>query len=376
MRSLFAAVLASLVTGLSFVSVGSARAATSDLVVHVYDIGQGSCVLIECPGDLPILVDCGKMGTGGGSIRAAARKINTVLDDYRDTYQPLRVILSHPDLDHYSLLSSRDDQDRYLLDPGKVRHVYFGGDYGDFGAAKAWISKAHERLSWPSAPYPGGRPCTTSSRISCLRPNEVAWGSIRSVACGRAKIDLLTANAQAYYQRHREEFPGTDWKSDGRKNGDSAVVRVTYEGVSFVVTGDAQEMTERLILANAQAAGQSLGGAGFLFGSHHGAQTHGSNGEDWIRATSPRFGIFSSNLGGGHGHPTCLVMGRFDTEADTSLADAPARSMPVRCDKEASPRSFHNKFLVTEATGDINITVRSGEQPMIICEKPGAACAW
>lgn len=355
---------------------GQARATTSDLIVHVYDIGQGSCVLIECPGDLPILVDCGKMKVGGGSIQAAGRKINEVLDGYSDYYQPLRVILSHGDLDHYSLLGTRNDQGRFLLDPGKVRDVYFGGAFADYGSARGWMDEVHRSLSSPRRPYPVTRPCNTAARISCLRPNEVAWGSIRRMSCGAAKVDLLTVNAQAYYRGHPEEFVGTDWLSDGRKNGDSAVVRVSYGGVSFLLTGDAQEMTERLIQRNAQAAGVSLARTGFLFGSHHGARTHGSNGEDWIKATSPRLAVFSSNFGGGHGHPTCEVVTRVDVADDLDMADAPDGGMAVRCDKETSPRTFKNKILVTEATGDITVTVPANGAAMIACSKVTKACAW
>lgn len=369
----FAAALAGLV-GLGATPPTYAQA--PELAVHVYDIGQGSCVLIECPDDLPILVYCGKMATGGGSIASAARKINTVLDGYRGYYQPLRVILSHADLDHYSLLKERDERGRYLFDPGKVRQVYFGGRFADYGEARGWINAAHRSLSWPKRDYPVDRPCWTNARISCLRPNENAWGAIRAVSCGAAKIDLLTANAQQYYLAHRGDFPGTDWRSDGNKNGDSAVVRVTYGGVSFIVTGDAQEMTEQLALHNARTAGVDLAGAAFLFGSHHGARTHGSNGVEWIRATSPRFAVFSSNLGGGHGHPTCDVVQRFDDEADAAMADAPRGGMSVRCDRSSSPQTFRNRFLVTEATGDITIRVAEDRPPQLGCAKDAPACSW
>lgn len=355
-------------------SPASARA--SDLIVHVYDIGQGSCVLIECPDDLPILVDCGKMKGGGGTIEAAARKINTVLDGYRDYYQPLRVILSHADVDHYSLLSGRDARQRRLLDPGKVRQVYFGGRYEDYGAAKAWISEAHQRLSFPSVAYPANRPCDDPNlRISCLTPNETAWGTVRGISCGTATIDLLTANAQAYYQANPTEFPGARWKSDGNKNADSAVVRVTYQGVSFIMTGDAQGITERMVMRNADASGVSLAGTGFLFASHHGADTHDSSGADWITATSPRNVVFSSNEGGGHGHPRCLTVRRFDDIDDAGLSDAPD-GMDVPCDAGPGQTRFRNKFLITEANGDIMVTVSSTAPPAIECARMTKACAW
>jgi beta-lactamase superfamily II metal-dependent hydrolase len=351
-----------------------ALAATPNLIVHVYDVGQGSCVLVECPDDLPILIDCGKMGSGG-DVTGAARKINAVLDGYGGQYQPLRVILSHGDVDHYSLLSAKDTRGRSLLDPKRVRQVYFGGAYADYGAAKSWINAAHRSLSFPPKDYPPDRPCDDPSlRISCFQPNETAWGSIRGVACGPAKLDLLSANAQAYYRAHPNQF-GADWESDGRKNADSAVVRVSYDGVSFIFPGDAQEITEQMILRNAQAAGVSLAGTGFLFGSHHGARLDGSNGAAWIAGTAPRNVVFSANLGGRHGHPTCTVVLRFDTLADVSLTDAPG-AMPVRCDRELEPRNFKNRFLVTEATGDITITVQAGRPPTVICDKPTKGCAW
>jgi len=362
--------------GLSGVPWTANAATPSDLIVHVYDIGQGSCVLVECPEDLPILVDCGKMKGGGGTIETAARKINRVLDDYREYYQPLRVILSHGDVDHYSLLGGRDAQGRRLLDPGKARQIYFGGQYGDYGAAKAWISEAHERLSFPSVSYPVSRPCDDASfKISCLTPNEVSWESVRGVSCGKAKIDLLTANAQAYYRANPNEFSGPAWKSDGNKNADSAVVRITYQGVSFILTGDAQEITERMVIRNAETSGVVLTGTSFLFGSHHGADTHGSNGTAWIEATRPRNVVFSSNEGGGHGHPRCTTVRRFEEVDDAGLSDA-LGGMKVPCDAGPGQSDFRNKFLVTETTGDITITVSAVAAPRIECAKESKACEW
>lgn len=353
----------------------------NDLIVHVYDIGQGSCVLIECPDDLPILIDCGKMKGGGGTIQAAAAGINAVLAGY-DEARPLRVILSHGDLDHYSLLGTKDDG-RYLIDPEKVRTVYFGGAYADYGTAKAWISAVDSNLT-PARPNTATGPCDTPAAVSCLLPNETRWGSVRQIACGKAKIDLVTVNAQAYYTTHRAEFPVTPWKSDGRKNGDSAVVRIRFGATSFVLTGDAQEMTERLAIVNATRAGLPLTGTTFLFGSHHGAKTHGSNGMDWIDgadgvnwidATSPSVVIFSSNLEGDHGHPTCAVVSRFDSAVYPGGGRMTAISggLPVRCDKEPAPRTFGHRFLVTEANQNIRVTVTK-TSVTVACAVVTAAC--
>lgn len=374
--------LVAVIVGLTVALIGlsatpaRARAQSANLVVHIYDIGQGSCVLVECPGDLPILIDCGKLGGGGGTLQAAGRKINAVLDGYRDYYQPLRVMLSHPDKDHYRLLTETDDQDRPLLDPGKVRQVYFGGQFADYGEARDWIDAAHRRLSFPSRPYPAGRPCDDPTfRISCLVPNETAWGKVRGVACGTATIDLLTVNAQAYYWTHRAEFPGTAWRSDKKKNADSVVVRITYQGVSFIFTGDAQEITEQMAVHNAKAAGVSLAGTGFLLGSHHGADTERSNGSDWIAATSPRNVVFSSNEKGNYGHPRCTIVQRYEDEGDAGLSDAPG-GMQVPCDAGPGQTTFRNKFLLTEANGDITVTVSAAAPPVIDCQKSTKACGW
>jgi beta-lactamase superfamily II metal-dependent hydrolase len=52
-----------------------------------------------------------------------------------------------------------------------------------------------------------------------------------------------------------------------------------------------------------------------LAGSHHGSNSHGSNGTGWITATAPDIAVFSA--GQGFGHPRCTSVARFTTTAET-----------------------------------------------------------
>jgi beta-lactamase superfamily II metal-dependent hydrolase len=85
-----------------------------------------------------------------------------------------------------------------------------------------------------------------------------------------------------------------------------------------VFTGDAEGVTESQAVTN---FANNLK-ATVLTGSHHGANTHGSNGASWVTSTDPDVVIFSA--GGRFGHPRCAAVNRFTTAAETLQHD-------VRC---------------------------------------------
>jgi beta-lactamase superfamily II metal-dependent hydrolase len=78
----------------------------NEIRVTFVNVGAGLCTVIECPnGEPPILYDCGSSGVGDTGMKrslaiAYVRKILV-------RYYPLRprVIVSHPDGDHYNYIS-------------------------------------------------------------------------------------------------------------------------------------------------------------------------------------------------------------------------------------------------------------------------------
>ncbi len=79
------------------------------MMVHVINVGQGNCVLIQCPAGQNILVDCGSSTTrDSGNVDVAQNYIASALAPTAAANGgPLlfqTVILTHPDRDHWSML--------------------------------------------------------------------------------------------------------------------------------------------------------------------------------------------------------------------------------------------------------------------------------
>jgi len=370
-------------TALAFAGLPIAPAAAapgSKLVVHVFDVGQGSCVLVECPDDLPILVDCGKLMRSprrgqpppGPTLSEVGPKLDAIVGTYRGPgARPLRVVISHADQDHYQLLA---ESGSHAVKAADVGTFLYGGKFADYPTpVRTFAQTVHRNATGSSAAYTEG-PCTVGAAVSCFQQNESGFPTPR-LSCGGAQVDLLTANAFAFYTANPGSAPaGLD--SDRKKNPDSAVVRVRFRGVSFILTGDAQEVTEHFAVKNAGAAGASLAQTSFVFGSHHGSHTKGSNGPDWMAATSPNALVFSAHRSAGFGHPSCRVVTQFEAARYAGGGEMTKLSAPMTfpCGyPDATPGSVTHQFLSTQANGDMSITVdESGTT--ITCTRHNGAC--
>jgi beta-lactamase superfamily II metal-dependent hydrolase len=251
----------------------AASASDATLDVWMFDVGQGACVLVDCPDwDRPILVDCG----------STTESVNTSYDDIAasaaaliDSLGDPAVVISHGDKDHYSLVPD-------IVPPDRTEAVFLGGRRADFLApAKGWLDAAEaagaEIVTFPRA-YFGPRR--------------------EGLECGSASVDILSANATL----------GTPADS---KNGNSIVLAVTYGDVTVVLPGDAEGATETHALANKDTIGRLASTQAVIVGSHHGARTSGSNGSAWAAAWAPITTIFSM-APPAYGHPQCEVVKRYE----------------------------------------------------------------
>ena len=348
----------------------AARADVSkdDLVVHFYDVGQGSCVLIECPDGPPILNDCGKMG-GGGHAEVSAQRINARLAELSAVYPtPLQVVISHPHTDHFSVLSATGSG----IDPDYIRSVYYGGRFQDFTpTGKAWVEALAQRIDG----HAHHGLCETNARVSCLGPNEHALATPR-LACGKAVVDLLVANAYSY-----NRSPGVSKKAaQGTPvNGESAILRIRYANSNIVLPGDAEEVSQLYAIENAQALGAPIGRASVLLLPHHGSSEYGSNDAVWAAATLPRMVVVSANIGGNYGHPNCLALDRFDgqTGADKEMARTQS-AYSVRCGLNKTDvheqRTLSHQFIFTETEGEVVLRIAPDGTLVVTCERGSAAC--
>lgn len=112
--------------------------APARLDVWLLDIGQGSCVYVDCPdGQTSMLIDC-------GSLRRSA------VNDQGETVSWLKgkiaaksnhsVVISHADQDHYNIIGGSS------IAPERTKRVFLGGLREDFRGNSDWLRAINEWL--------------------------------------------------------------------------------------------------------------------------------------------------------------------------------------------------------------------------------------
>lgn len=304
------------------------------LNVWMLDVGQGSCVYVECPDKKSaILIDCGTSSIGKTAPGAITDWLNEKIAERTNT----TVLVSHGDLDHYSLISAVDG-----VDGSHVSKVWLGGLFADYNPNfRKWVS-------------------TVPSKHGLFKDGEFKANDSR-FECGAARIDLLTVNTS----RVSDDKPGS------RKNADSAVLRISYDSAAIILPGDAEGMTELAAIVNAKSLGIELKKTKLLVGSHHGAATHGSNGEIWADAVAPAAVAFSADVNYKHHHPRCGPVGRLGQQsASTDTVNE------VKCGNGGDTISkwkSHSMLFSTLENGHILMQVGLGKVNYF-CERMTAAC--
>ena len=307
----------------------------NELRVHFYNVGAGTCTLIECPGPnaRPIIVDCGRLGRGHGKHAISEQELKARIRETLGDRSP-EVVLSHSDLDHVSLITD-------VLSEVQVSAIWQGDDPEDYPSdAKDWVSRQQEHGA------------AIHRRIAMNWHND-GQPIVNGLDCGTASSYVITVNSG-----EPSDNPGED------DNANSLVLMLKYNRFSVIFTGDATGATERAAIAN---YGDDLR-ATVLTASHHGASSEGSNGAAWASKTRPAVAIYSA--GTLYGHPTCTAR---ETLVDT-LARTPEHN--AICGKS---RNTYDEFITTRAeymtrvNGAITITT-DGESPLRLDCEIGPGC--
>jgi beta-lactamase superfamily II metal-dependent hydrolase len=90
--------------------------------------------------------------------------------------------------------------------------------------------------------------------------------------------------------------PDEDAVQDDDNNNASIVIKLTYGGTSFLLTGDAEFPENKAILARGSDVRSTV-----LKLGHHGSRT--STNEDWLKKVQPQLGIISAGKDNSFGHP-------------------------------------------------------------------------
>lgn len=212
----------------------------NDMLVHFINVGQGDAILIQSPNGKSMLIDGGVKGEGQ-NIVSYLREQGVEQLDY--------VVATHPDADHIGGLIG-------VLNSISIKHFLDSGKVHTSQTYEEMISLVAEK----NIPY-----------IVPKTGDEVKLD-------GALDITVLNADEGA-----------------ADNNEASIVLKVVYNNVSFLLTGDAGIDVEKKMMASQNVS------ATVLKAGHHGSNT--SSSPAFIEAVNPEAAILSYGQDNKYGHP-------------------------------------------------------------------------
>ena len=267
------------------------------------------------------------------------------------------VFLSHGDADHTNLVSAPEQQRDLSIFSGSgifPQAIYLGGTYLDYPQnVRNWIddvlrnggpdTQVVDQISInPNDPHhsfarsltvpgalsdamstsPDPQPSSSASnetesrKRKCAAPDGAPRAKkyktqnsepAQSRIPLNVSIDLIPSTGQ--FHGPRINILASNYAATSR-NGRSLVVQFTDGDYSVITSGDADAIAESTAIATATRLGTlNYRHQGIWIGSHHGAETAGSNSRQLADAIQPSIVIFSAgNAGEHHGHPRSSVI--------------------------------------------------------------------
>lgn len=224
----------------------------SFLTVNFIDVGQGDSTLITCK-DTAILIDAGESG-----------EEQTVIDYLKDkgVTELSLVVATHPHSDHIGGL------------PGVME---------SFKICDVLMPEIPENIIPTTSCYKN-----LLTAVSENAENVISACSGKKLVYGDVTVEVLAP------VRDYEEL-----------NNMSVVLKLSYGASSVLLTGDAQNESEKDILASGYDVSSDLIKLG-----HHGSRT--SSSEKWLKAVSPEYAVISCGAGNDYGHPHKQILKRLE----------------------------------------------------------------
>ena len=227
------------------------------LRVVFMDVGQGDSIYIEAPNGRQMLVDGGPDARVAGSLASVMPLFDKTID---------LVVATHADADHIGGLPT-------VLDEYTVSRILENGAGGK--------TKTYQKLE-----------------------QKIIDHNVQKDIARRGMHIVLDEKENIYFDIL---YPDRDVAGLDSNDG-SVVGKITYGAKSFILTGDAPNSVEDVIIKNEKH--EFLKSTVLKLG-HHGSHT--SSSMEWLRAVSPSYVIISAGLHNKYGHPHVETLDKLKT---------------------------------------------------------------
>lgn len=247
-----------------------------ELVVTFFDVGQGDGIYIESPLRTKVLID-------GGPSRVVVTKLSKTLPFFE---RKLDVVMpTHADADHVF---------------GGVQSVLM------YGAALSSTLHASSSTELDDAYV---------SAVQNSKAFDMRAGNTMDLGGGAILTALLPYDGELFTEKETNES--------------SQVLLLSYEGFSFLLTGDLPTERENYLISSGALPER----VSVLKLGHHGSK--GSSGNALLRSVKPWYAVVSASKGNRYGHPHKETLERVEKVGSVLLR--------------------------TDEVGDITFTVKDGE---------------
>lgn len=226
--------------------------------------GQGDCIVVACPNGKVALIDCGTNRWEGLNVEAVKSQLFT--DNFLANHKVDRLILTHPDKDHYSALKDVLTQgDKQCAIDG----VYFSGDLSQYATngVGAWL-----KLTAGIPPQ---------NQVKVTLNQDSAEKNIIEVLDGGEDCGIYLLAGGVKWESAR------DGRSVDPRNPGSLVTFINFAGSKILLCGDATQATEKFLMQHFEWAIKDVH---ILHVPHHGSETTSSH-QAFVDVVNPQTAV-------------------------------------------------------------------------------------